>query len=169
MTLEEAIKTALVYENKIFATYNKAEAEAADETGKRIFKVLATEEQGHIDYLESCLAQWQKTGKLTVEKLETAIPSREAIAKRVGELDPNTRGEASPKEVELLDQALAAEVETSSFYKRMVEELDDEGKALFKRFVEIEEGHVSIVEAELDSVKGLGFWFGMQEFSLEAE
>ena len=169
MTLEEAIKTALVYENKVFATYQKAEAEATDETGKRVFKVLADEEQGHIDYLESCLAEWQKTGKLTVEKLETAIPSQEAIQKRVGQIDPNTRGEATPREVELLDQALAAEIETAGFYKRMVEELDDEGKALFKRFVEIEEGHVSIVEAELDSVRGNGFWFGMQEFSLEAE
>ncbi len=169
MTLEEAIKTALVYENKVFATYERAQQEASDETGKRIFKVLAAEEQGHIDYLESCLNKWKKTGKLTIEKLETAIPSREAIQKTVGSLDPNNKSTATPREIELLDQALAAEIETSGFYKRMVQELNDEGKTLFKRFVEIEEGHVSIVEAELDSVKGNGFWFGMQEFSLEAE
>lgn len=169
MTLEEAIKTALVYENKVYSTYNRAQQETADELGKRIFKVLANEEKTHIVYLKSCLEEWKKTGKLTVEKLATAIPSKAAIQKTVSQLGTKSGGSATPREVELLDQALAAEVETAGFYKQMVKELSDEGKTLFKRFVEIEEGHVSIVEAELDAVKGNGFWFGMQEFSLEAE
>ena len=33
--------------------------------------------------------------------------------------------------------------------------------------LEIEEGHVAIVQAELDSLQGMGFWFDMQEFNLE--
>ncbi len=39
---------------------------------------------------------------------------------------------------------------------------------LFDRFLEIEEGHVTIVQGELDAVQGLGFWFDVMEFSLEA-
>jgi hypothetical protein len=35
--------------------------------------------------------------------------------------------------------------------------------------LEIEEGHVSIVQAELDSVQGLGYWFDVPEFALESE
>jgi hypothetical protein len=38
---------------------------------------------------------------------------------------------------------------------------------LFQRFVEIEQGHLAIVQAEIDSVSGLGFWFDMREFDLE--
>jgi hypothetical protein len=41
-------------------------------------------------------------------------------------------------------------------------------KELFSRFLEIEKGHQAIVEAEMNSVSGLGVWFDMEEFDLEA-
>ena len=50
----------------------------------------------------------------------------------------------------------------------MVNELPAEARPLFRRFVEIEEGHEKIVQAEIDSVSGLGFWFDIQEFDLSA-
>ena len=65
-------------------------------------------------------------------------------------------------------QSLDAELETAAFYLRMVSELDAAGRAFFARFVEIEQGHVAIVQAEIDAVTGLGFWFDVQEFRLEA-
>ena len=49
----------------------------------------------------------------------------------------------------------------------MVSKLDGDGKTLFERFVEIEEGHQAIVQAEIDCVSGLGFWFDTLEFRLE--
>ena len=66
----------------------------------------------------------------------------------------------------MLEKALEVEYETSDFYKRMVLELPVEGQELFVRFVEIEEGHKAIVQAEIDSVTGLGYWFDMPEFNL---
>jgi rubrerythrin len=74
---------------------------------------------------------------------------------------------AAATEVEHLKRALAAEKETSAFYRKMVAEMPEERRQLFARFLEIEEGHVAIVEAELDAVSGFGFWFGMKEFDLE--
>ena len=50
----------------------------------------------------------------------------------------------------------------------MVRELPVEGQNLFSRFLEIEEGHGAIVQAEIDNVKRLGFWFDLKEFDLEA-
>jgi len=50
----------------------------------------------------------------------------------------------------------------------MVAELPAEGQALFARFVEVEKGHTTIVQAEIDYVLGNGFWFDVMEFSLEA-
>ena len=38
---------------------------------------------------------------------------------------------------------------------------------MFRRFVEIEEGHQKIVQAEIDCVSGAGFWFDSMEFKLE--
>jgi rubrerythrin len=72
-------------------------------------------------------------------------------------------------ELELLKQALDAEVKTTSFYKEMVRTLDAEGQEMFRRFVEIEEGHEAIVQAEIDSLSNLGFWFDTPEFRLEME
>lgn len=77
------------------------------------------------------------------------------------------RSKEYDSEQKILRQALAAELETSAFYRRMVEEVEADGRPLFKRFMEIENGHVAIVEAEIDSVSGLGFWFGHKEFDMD--
>jgi len=42
-------------------------------------------------------------------------------------------------------------------------------QVLFSKFLEIEDGHLAIVQAQLDSVQGMGFWFDIAEFRLEAE
>jgi rubrerythrin len=169
MNLEEAMKTAIQFENKVFATYQQAQDRAEDPIGKRIFQVLAQEEQEHIAYLGTRLAEWQKTGRLNLSELKTAIPAATKIKQEESQLKQKVGAKVSATEIELLQLAIEAEQQTSSFYERMVKELSAEGQALFARFVEIEKGHLAIVQAEMDSVKGLGFWFDMQEFSLEAE
>jgi hypothetical protein len=59
------------------------------------------------------------------------------------------------------------ERETSAFYQEMVGTLDGTGHSLFERFVEIEGGHLALVQAEIDSLSGSGYWFDTAEFSLE--
>jgi hypothetical protein len=49
----------------------------------------------------------------------------------------------------------------------MVNELPDEAKGLFKRFLEIEEGHLALVQAQIDQALGTGYWFDVREFDLE--
>ena len=70
-------------------------------------------------------------------------------------------------ELEMLKKALALEIEATNFFKQMVAELKDEERKLFGRFVEIEAGHEAIVQAEIDALTGLGFWFDYTEFRLE--
>ncbi len=80
-------------------------------------------------------------------------------------------GRKSPgqnKEIQLLYNFLDTEVETSNFYRRKVNGLEGESREMFARFLEIEEGHEAIVQARIDSVTGMGFWFDLQEFNLEA-
>jgi rubrerythrin len=60
------------------------------------------------------------------------------------------------------------EIQASNFYKEMVGKLDGAGQQMFARFVEIEEGHLAIVQAEINAVNGLGYWFDIAEFDLEA-
>ena len=66
----------------------------------------------------------------------------------------------------MLGKALEAERKTSDFYRRMVAELPAEGQKLFERFVAIEDGHLAIVQAEMDSLTGTGAWFDIMEVKL---
>jgi rubrerythrin len=166
--LDEAIKTAIEFEKKVLKVYQDAEKHAVDPLGRKVFSQLAKEEAGHVAYLESRLTEWQKSGHIALAELRTILPDKERIMEGRKRMAKPMRGKpASPTEVEHLKRALAAERETSAFYRQMVSELAEERRKLFARFLEIEEGHVAIVEAELDAVSGSGFWFGMKEFDLE--
>ena len=167
MTIEEAIQMAIEYETNVKSVYTEAIKTSKDSVGQRIYQVLSDEEQGHLDYLHYKLEELKKTGEVTPETLETYVPSEAVIRKGVEQLESRMAEADKGHEIELLKKALDVERETSAFYKKMVATLDDDGRRLFERFVEIEEGHVAIVQAEMDLVSGTGFWFDTAEFGLE--
>ena len=167
--LDEAIKTAIEFEKKVYKVYADAMDQIADPIGKKVFKQLSIEEAEHVSYLKHRLDEWLEKGRLDIQELSTIVPDkeriaegRERIARSVQSRKPATR------ELEYLESAFEVEKQTSAFYQQMVSELSGEGQELFSRFLKIEEGHVAIVQAEIDSVQGMGFWFDMMEFDLEA-
>jgi rubrerythrin len=167
MTVEEAIKTAIEFETNVRDVYRNAVNVATDPVGKRVFNVLADEEEGHLAYLNHRLEELTQTGRITLETLATSIPSETIIRRGVSQLKSRIAERDKGTELELLRKAYDMEEKTSTFYRRMVAELSAEGQSLFKRFVEIEEGHLAIVQAEIDYLKGSGYWFDYREFGLE--
>jgi rubrerythrin len=167
MTIEQAIKTGIEYELQVRKVYSEAAKKFADPVARRVLGVLADEEDRHVQYLESRLEEWQKTGKVTAERLETAIPSKQAIDASVGRLTKRMAEQDFSVELQMLKKALHLEIEATAFFKQMVSELRAEEQVLFARFVEIEQGHEAIVQAEIDALTGLGFWFDFGEFRLE--
>ncbi len=166
MKVDEAIKTAIQYETNVRDVYLEALDKASDEKGKRIFKLLASEEQHHLDFLYSKLAMWQASGELTIEGLRTALPSKERIIEGTKKMKAQVSRKDYGAEINMLQKALEAEKVTSSFYKKMVEKLPGDAQKMFAQFVEIEEGHLALVQAELDSVTKMGYWFDFREFDL---
>ena len=166
MKLEDAIITALAYEKKVRDLYHSGISRIEDESGRKIFETLSREEQMHLDYLERMLDRLREEGRIDAEELKTEIPAAEVIKKGVESLKSKAAIDAKDGDVSLLRKALKLEQETGDFYKKMVEELDAEGRLFFKRFVEIEEGHLAIVRAELDHLSGTGYWFDFREFTL---
>jgi len=168
MELEDAIRTALQYEGRVIAVYLDAMRRSMDPIGKKVFQTLHQEEAGHARYLKERLDELAKAGQIKQAKLATALPTPAEI----GAALKNQRGKTVPPAPEeglnLLRQALALESETCEFYQKLAKELPPEDRALFERFVEIEEGHRAIVQAEIDSITGSGFWFDIPEFRLEA-
>jgi rubrerythrin len=172
MELDQAIRTAIEYEAGVHRTYQEAMQRATDEKGRRFFEVLRDEEKSHLNYLRERLDEWKRTGKIRLERLETVVPPRAVIDAGLQELRRKLSPESDPgggamTGLELLRKAREAEKETSDFYHQMVQTLDGDGRRLFERFVEIEEGHRAIVQAEIDAVSGMGVWFDTMEMSLE--
>ena len=167
MTLEEAIKTALDYETRIRDIYREAAEKISDPRGKKILQLLGDDEQQHVEYLLDRLDLWGKTGKLSDKKLESSIPSIETIQNEVEKIKSHVSQENRRGEIEILSKALKAEVETSNFYERMVNELSDEGQRMFARFLEIEKNHIDAVQFELDYITKTGYWFDFKEFDME--
>lgn len=169
MNLEQAMTTALQYEKKLRDIYLQGVQDTKDPKGKKIYQDLADDEQNHANYLENKLQEWKETGKITAEKLESAVPPVEVIRKEVAKVSSTMSQKDSGLQEQHLSKALELEKETSRFYQQMVSELPEEGQAMFSRFLEIENAHIEAVQFELDHVTHSGTWFGFEEFDLEVE
>jgi len=167
MTIEEAIKTALEYETKIRDIYKEAADKVSDPAGQRILTMLRDDEETHIAYLKDCLELWEKKGRLSVKKLKTIIPPVDVIQKETEKVATHMPLQIKTGEKEILSRALKAEIETSNFYQKMVDEMSGEGQQMFARFLEIEESHIAAVQFELDYVLKSGYWFDFKEFDME--
>ena len=167
MTIEEAIKTAIEYETRIRDIYRQAQASEADEVGNRIFETLAKDEQHHIDYLRHKLAQLAKTGEIDAERLDSTVPYGETLDRESARVKSMMTKNFLGIRRQMLSKALEAEIETSDFYRKMVDELPAESKALFARFLEIENNHIKAVQFELDYLSKTGYWFDIKEFDME--
>ena len=167
MRLEEAIKTAIEYEIKIRDVYREAETAVDDEAGKRIFSALGNDEQHHIDYLQHTLEQLRQSGRIDSEKLESAIPSRKTLDRESAKVESLVTKDFHGIRKQMLSKALKAEIATSDFYRKMVDELAAEGRAMFARFLEIENNHIDAVQFELDYISKTGYWFDFKEFDME--
>ncbi len=170
MTLQEAIAVAVDFEVKVRDHYLKGVQEVKDESGKKFFETLAKEEQGHVSYLAHALSEWKRTGKVPRESIPSVLPQGidwvESAKKRLAAM-PFVR-EASEKELEHIKAALSLEQEATRFYKNLVAQLPEQDRPLFEGFLIGEDGHLALVQAQLNSVQGLGVYFDMMEFSLEA-
>ncbi|MBN2430276.1 MAG: ferritin family protein [Acidobacteria bacterium] len=166
MNIEEAIKTAIEYETKVRDLYQNAVDELKDEHGREIFRRLAEEEQSHVDYLHQKLNQWRTTGTVTAERLKTIVPPKALIQREVSKMAGEMAEIDPDNDLQMLKKALKLEIETSAFYKTMVNTLPHDHQDLFARFIAIEDGHVSLVQAEIDSLTQTGYWFDFLEIDL---
>jgi rubrerythrin len=167
MKLEDAITTAIDFEEQVSDVYRQAMEQTSDPIGRRTFGVLADEELKHLNYLRSRLDELQRTGGITAEQLDTALPSQQKIRNGISKLESRMGQDDKGTELQLLSKALKVEQDTVDFYRKMASELTAEGRNVFARFLEIEEGHLAIVQAEIDYVSKTGYWFDIKEFDME--
>ena len=168
MQLEAAITSALEFEHRIRDLYVEAVAGTDDPAGKKIFQTLADDEQRHVDYLQSRLDEWQQRGRITLETLASIVPDKTAIQKEAAALQSKMSEETRGLKQQMLSRALEMEIETSRFYRQLVDQVSDDHRPMFARFLEIEDNHVEAVQFELDHLGNTGFWYGFEEFDMES-
>lgn len=167
MTPDEAIKMAIEYETKIRDLYRDAAADTQDPTGRNVYTLLAEDEQRHLYYLRHKLEEWDTSGVISMDDLTSILPPAQDIRKGMETLKQTMSREDRTDEKRMLAKALAVEVETSRFYQKMVDEMADDTRPMFARFLEIENEHADIVQAELDYISHTGYWFDIKEFDME--
>ncbi len=168
MTIEDALASALEFEIRVREHYERAAARAPEGEASDFFRLMAEEEQGHVAYLEDRLARCRAGQALGPADLTTAVPRAEWLAEGLRRLESAERGGERAYGVEHLETALRLEQEASEHYRRLVAAVEDpEARALFRRFLEIEDGHTAVVQAQLDYATGTGHFFGIREFTLD--
>ena len=163
-----SFNTALQYEEKIRDLYRTAEQKVDDERGKAIFRALARDEQSHIDFLLYSLDQLQRKMNIDLDRLVTAIPARAEIEANLAKMQARIPEKMLGDIKTVLSSALKLERETSAFYRDARDKSEGEIRAIFDKFVAIEERHVDVVQIELDHAQHNGMWFNFMEVDLEA-
>jgi rubrerythrin len=164
-----ALSKAIASEKTGIESYLKFARQTANVSGKDMFLRLAQDEFDHMNALEKELDRVQegKAGiriKIKSSDIEEIVPQLSAPEAKI------QAGQGTADDLSALNIALDLERRAIAFYKRERDlSTDNAVKTLYARLAAMEEAHYSLIQAELDHIKDIGFWFGVQEFSLEAE
>jgi rubrerythrin len=163
----EALQLALDTEKKGYRFYMIAAKSSKDPKGREVFEHLAKDEIEHMGVIATIFESltnsepWM-TYEEAVEKYGNT-PAEKIIFPDVPE-EP----QENFNDIKALEEALEFEKKAVEFYTRQAESSEGEqARAFYNSLIEIEEGHVQIIQAELDSLMGAGVWLGFQEISLE--
>jgi len=167
MNIETALKTAMEMELKIREIYVQAFENCSDDAGRRFFAMMRDDEQYHYDYLENRLQEVGDSGGIQYRDIKMNIPSPQQVESCIQDVQKAMTVEDRGMIQQMLSNALKGEVLTSEFYEKMVLDSDGPSKRMFARFLEIENGHIAAVQAELDYVMSTGYWFDFKEFDME--
>jgi rubrerythrin len=165
MDSQDIFKSALTYEKKIRDLYLSAVDTIDDPRGKDLFKDLVADEQSHVEFLEYSLDRLA-----SAKEIDRKAPAP-ALSLAVDE-DVSRMKEKIPEHMlgdikRVLNAALVLEVETSQFYKKACDNSKGQVKEILKKFYEIEQGHVELVQIQLDHASGNGYWFNSMEIDME--
>jgi rubrerythrin len=163
----EALQVALDTEKKGYRFYKIAAKSSKDPKGQEVFEHLACDEIEHMGVIATMFESLTND-----EPWMTYEEAVEKYGETPGEkiIFPDVPEEAQEgfDDLRALEEALEFEKKAVQFYTKQAEEAtDDKARTFYRSLIEIEETHVTIIQAELDSLMGAGIWLGFQEISLE--
>lgn len=164
----EALRTAIEMEKESLSRYLQFARKTKDASGKNMFIRLATDEFSHMDMLNRVLDNlMEQKGWIMVDIDRSEV---EKVVPKLRKQDVRIRTTEGLDELSALETALELEERGIRYYKEQGERAEsEEAEKLYKRLEEMEMSHYDLIMSELDYIKNTGFWFGVREFSLEAD
>ncbi|MBL7191368.1 ferritin family protein [bacterium] len=161
-----ALKFAIEAEKIGLRAYLDFARSTNDATGKNMFITIACDEVDHWELLEEQLRKIESGEKLhVIEVPDSRLPKFEPS---VWEKDKRLAGDKGVGQITALKTALKHERDGREIYLKGAESVDNpEVKKMFLKLADMEQIHFDILQAELDSITGTGYWFDLPEFNLE--
>ncbi len=140
-SVTDILKQAIIMEHRGKALYQQVASQTTNEDVKKIFDVMAEEEQTHIDFLQKQLAHYSKQGNFDKNDLESA-PGHDAIANTILSDDMVKDISGSGFEAAAISAAIDMESKSVEVYaNRAAESTDPNEKELFNWLANWEKGH----------------------------
>jgi rubrerythrin len=163
----QAMKTAIEMEKSGHRFFTEASNKVKHEVGRKLFSRLAAEEIEHMRTFEKIFnevsggADWK-------EAMKAIQP-----AKKVPYFDEARKEfkvENMSVELDYLKKALDLERNAMQFFEKAIQDAESpEAKEIFKRILDEEQGHYDLIQSEIDSINGNGFWFDVTEFRMDGK
>ncbi len=136
----EILKMAILLERRGKAFYSQVAGQTKSQAVKRIFELLAEEEEVHIEFLSRQFANYEKT----TEFLKADIADDSSDAEAVLKIAENLKKEISAASYEAAAISAAIEFENKAialYSKRAEEAVDPNEKALYEMLADWERKH----------------------------
>jgi rubrerythrin len=161
------IHVAIDREKAAISAYLTLARISKDVNAKNVLINLASDEVGHMTKLENHLTSLLEGKAWILPKADE--PEEAAVPTPSSELEEIDEGRlAKADEIRFLEIAIDKEIKANRFYLDMAKKaLSPEAKDMFLSLAKEEDVHAKILQAEVDSLGQNGFWFDMQEFTME--
>ena len=164
----KVIHLAIEKEKEAISTYLQLARVIKDVKAKNVLINLASDEVGHMNKLESHLVSYLEGKSWIIPGVggaETVAATMSKSAK-LEKIDPGKLARAD--EIQILEMAIDKEIAANKAYLDMAKgAATKEAREMFLALAKEEDMHARILKAEIDSIGQNGFWFDMQEFTME--
>ena len=164
----KVIHIAIEKEKEAITTYLHLAKVIKDVKAKNVLINLASDEVGHMNKLEAHLSSYLQ-GKSWVIPRSGEAEAVAAVFTKSAKLEKIDYGKlARADEIQILEIAIDKEIAANKAYLDMAKgAATKEAKEMFLALAKEEDMHARILKAEIDSIGQNGFWFDMQEFTME--
>lgn len=162
------VHKAIDREKDAISLYLKLAKAVKDPKAKSVLISLATDEVGHMDKLERHLTSILSGKDWVLPKADILDAMTARLMESSTFVFPSAAELARADEIRILELAVEREIVANRTYLEMASAAGSGvAKEMFLALAKEEEMHAKILRAEVDSIGQNGFWFGMQEFTME--